>query len=266
MNTALRASFAMLLTTGLVACRAGAPSSGSAPAPARPADTYRIVNVYPHDPQAFTQGLIFRDGFLFESTGQRGRSTLRKVQLETGEVLEQRALETRYFGEGLAASRGRLIQLTWQAGRAFVYDPATLEMERTFDYRGEGWGLAATDDQLIMSDGSTQLRFFDPDTFTETRAVVVRDAGRPVANLNELEVVRGEVYANVWHADRVARIDPLSGAVRGWVDLGGLLAPGEVSDPEAVLNGIANDEAGDRLFVTGKLWPKLFEIRVEPAP
>jgi glutamine cyclotransferase len=260
--TLFRAYPGILLAGVFAACGAGTPAAGTAPAPAQ-AQTYRIVNVYPHDPQAFTQGLIFRGGFLFESTGHRGRSTVRKVQLETGEVIAQNRLDSQYFGEGLTDSRGRLIQLTWQAGRAFVYDPATLQLQRTFDYRGEGWGLTATDDHLIMSDGSTQLRFFDPDTFAEVRGVVVRDAGRPVADLNELEAVKGEVYANVWHSDRVARIDPASGAVRGWIDLSGLLAAGEVSDPEAVLNGIAYDQAGDRLFVTGKLWPKLFEIRVE---
>jgi glutamine cyclotransferase len=185
------------------------------------------------------------------------------VQLETGAVLEQRALEPQYFGEGLAYSRDRLIQLTWQAGLGFVYDPSTFELQRTFDYLGEGWGLTSNDDHLILSDGSTLLRFLDPDTFEERRRTVVRDAGRPLSDLNELEFVGGEVYANVWHNNSVARIDPLSGVVRGWIDLGGLLAPGDVSDPEAVLNGIAYDEAGDRLFVTGKLWPKLFEIRVE---
>ena len=256
------ASILLILTAVLTACRAGAPS-GAAPVPAASSSSYRIVNVYPHDPQAFTQGLIFRDGFLFESTGHRGQSTVRKVQLETGEVVAQHALDPRYFGEGLTESRGRLIQLTWQSGRGFVYDPASLEVERTFDYRGEGWGLAAIGDQLVMSDGSTSLRFFDAETFDETRGVVVRDAGRPVGDLNELEAVNGEIYANVWHSDRVARIDPMSGTVRGWIDLSGLLAPGDVSDPEAVLNGIAWDEAGDRLFVTGKYWPRLFEIEVE---
>jgi glutamine cyclotransferase len=259
--TVIRACSGILLAGLLVACDTGTPSAGIAPA--APAQAYRIVNVYPHDPQAFTQGLIFRDGFLFESTGHRGRSTVRKVRLETGEVVAQQRLDSRFFGEGLTDSRGHLVQLTWQAGKAFVYDPATLELQRTFDYRGEGWGLTATDDHLIMSDGSTQLRFFDPDTFVEIRGLVVRDAGRPVGDLNELEAVNGEVYANVWHSDRVARIDPVSGAVRGWIDLSGLLAVGDVSDPEAVLNGIAYDAAGDRLFVTGKLWPKLFEIRVE---
>ena len=260
--TLTRGSVATLLGLTVLACRGGAPSAGTAP-PEAPTSTYQIVNVYPHDPRAFTQGLVFREGVLFESTGQRGQSTIRKVQLETGEILAQRQLDSQYFGEGLAESRGRLIQLTWQAGKAFVYQPDTLELERTFDYRGEGWGLTATDEHLIMSDGSTLLRFFDADTFTETRGVVVRDAGRPVGNLNELEVVKGEVYANVWHSDRVARVDPVSGTVRGWIDLSGLLAPGEVSDSEAVLNGIAYDATGDRLFVTGKLWPKLFEIRVQ---
>jgi glutaminyl-peptide cyclotransferase len=260
----------MLLALSLAACGGGGPSAGTtrssdAAAAQAPLPTWRyeVVNVYPHDPQAFTQGLIFRDGFLYESTGQRGRSTLRKVRLETGEVVQQRAIDPQYFGEGLAASRGRLIQLTWQAGRGFVYDPGSFEITRTFDYLGEGWGLTADDQQLIMSDGSTVLRFLDAGTFEERRRTVVRDDRGPVVDLNELELVRGEVWANVWHRDQIARIDPVTGAVRGWIDLAGLLAPGEVSDPEAVLNGIAYDAAGDRLFVTGKYWPKLFEIRVQ---
>jgi glutamine cyclotransferase len=272
MRPAAAAWASVLLTTFLLACRADAPASGAAgrgpgaraeaEAQAPPTSRYRIVNVYPHDPQAFTQGLIFRDGFLYESTGHRGRSTLRKVRLETGEVVQQRSLDPQYFGEGLTASHDRLIQLTWQAGRGFVYDPATFEVTRTFDYLGEGWGLTSTATHLIMSDGSTVLRFLDAQTFEEQRRIVVRDHRGPVADLNELELVGGEVWANVWHTDRIARIDPASGAVRGWIDLSGLLAPGEVSHPEAVLNGIAYDAGGDRLFVTGKYWPKLFEIQL----
>ena len=254
----------LLAGIALAGCGADAPTGASpAEVSARPAARYQVVKVYPHDSRAFTQGLIFRDGFLFESTGHRGQSTVRKVRLETGEVVQQRALDSQYFGEGLTESRGRLIQLTWQAGRGFVYDPATFEIARTFDYLGEGWGLTADETHLIMSDGSTVLRFLDAETFEERRRTVVRDSRGPVTDLNELELVRGEVYANVWHTDRIARIDPATGAVRGWIDLSGLLSPGDVTDPEAVLNGIAYDEVGDRLFVTGKYWPKLFEIRVE---
>jgi glutamine cyclotransferase len=245
-------------------CGADAPAASSALPAALPVDGYVVVNTYPHDPEAFTQGLLYRDGFLFESTGLRGESTLRKVALETGEVVKEQALDARYFGEGLAFSRNRLIQLTWQAGLGFVYDPETFQVQRTFDYVGEGWGLTASDTHVILSDGSPLLRFFDPETFAETHRVTVRDAGRPVEDLNELELVGGEVLANVWHTDRLARINPATGAVVGWIDLAGLLRPGEVTNPEAVLNGIAYDEAGGRLFVTGKLWPKLFEIRIQP--
>jgi len=221
------------------------------------------VSVFPHDPTAYTQGLIFHDGFLYESTGQRGQSTIRRVELETGEVLDQRPLDFRYFGEGLTEVGGSLYQLTWQAGTGFVYDPVSFALTRTFSYAGEGWGLADDGSRLILSDGTDALRFFDQTTLQETGRVRVRDGAVPVVQLNELEVVSEELYANVWHADRIARIDPDSGRVLGWIDLAGLLAPGEVRDPEAVLNGIAYDPDGDRLFVTGKLWPKLFEIVVD---
>jgi glutamine cyclotransferase len=247
--------------------RAVEPLAASPPAtsPVPPAPTVRgrVVNVYPHDRTAFTQGLIFHDGFLFESTGQNGRSTVRRVDLVSGEVLQQRSLDVRYFGEGLTELGGRLAQLTWQARAGFFYDPATLAVEETFSYSGEGWGLTDDGRRFIMSDGSDALRFFSAQTFAETGRLRVRDGSTPVVQLNELEFVRGEIYANVWHLDRIARIDPESGRVLGWIDLSDLLAPGEVRDPEAVLNGIAYDEEGDRLFVTGKNWPKLFEIAVD---
>jgi glutaminyl-peptide cyclotransferase len=224
---------------------------------------YRVLNVYPHDSQAFTQGLVFVEGFLFESTGLIGRSTLRKVRLETGEVVQQRAIDGKYFAEGLTDWQGKLVQLTWRTGLGFVYDRQTFLMDRTFSYSGEGWGLTHDGTHLIMSDGTPVLRFLDPDSFLERRRVIVRDRGIPVQNLNELEFIKGEVYANVWHSDRIARIAPASGEVLGWIDLGGLLREGDVTDPEAVLNGIAYDAARDRLFITGKLWPKLFEIQLE---
>jgi glutaminyl-peptide cyclotransferase len=228
---------------------------------ATPVDSYRVVNVYPHDQDAYTQGLIFHDGFLYESTGLHGRSSLRKVRLETGEVVQRRAGLAAHFAEGLAEWKGRLVQLTWQSNVALVYDVLTLAPLQEFSYRGEGWGLTHDQRRFILSDGTDQLRFFDPDTFREVGRVAVTDRGMSVRDLNELEFVRGEVYANVWHTDRIARISPETGRVVGWIDLGGLM-PGYRLDPEAVLNGIAYDAGRNRLFVTGKLWPRLFEIQV----
>ncbi len=225
---------------------------------------YRLVDAYPHDPEAFTQGLIFRDGFLFESTGLNGRSTVRKVELETGRVVHQQRLDDLYFGEGLAEWRGRLVQLTWRSNVAFVYDVVSLKPVGEFEYLGEGWGLACDGESLIMSDGTETLRFLDPETFRETRRVTVKDGGTAVKQLNELEYVDGEIYANIWHTDRIARISPRSGRVTGWIDLRGLMPAGDLPDPEAVLNGIAYDAADGRLLVTGKLWPWVFEIEVVP--
>jgi glutamine cyclotransferase len=229
-----------------------------------PVDTYRVINSYPHDPQAYTQGLIYRDGFLYESTGLRGSSSLRKVRLETGEVLQQRRVDQAHFAEGLADWKDHLLQLTWQSNVAFVYDRATFAPRRTFSYSGEGWGLTSDERRLILSDGTEHLRFLDPETFREIGRVTVTDGGKPVRDLNELEYIRGEVYANVWHTDRIARISPQTGRVTRWIDLRGLMSAGYRLDPEAVLNGIAHDSAGDRLFVTGKLWPRLFEVQVVP--
>jgi glutamine cyclotransferase len=231
---------------------------------AAPVDTYRVINSYPHDPQAYTQGLIYRDGFLYESTGLRGSSSLRKVRLETGEVLQQRRIDQAHFAEGLADWKDQLVQLTWQSNVAFVYDRASFAPRRTFSYSGEGWGLTSDERRLILSDGTEQLRFLDPETFREIGRVAVTDGGKPVRDLNELEYIRGEVYANVWHTDRIARISPQTGRVTRWIDLRGLMSAGYRLDPEAVLNGIAHDSAGDRLFVTGKLWPRLFEVQVVP--
>ena len=227
-----------------------------------PVDTYRVVKSYPHDSAAFTQGLIYRDGFLYESTGQQGRSSLRKVRLETGEVLQQRRIDQAHFAEGLADWKDQLVQLTWQSNVAFVYDRASFVPRRTFSYTGEGWGLTRDDRRFILSDGTAQLRFLDPETFRELGRITVVDGKTPVRDLNELEYIRGEVYANVWHTDRIARISPKTGQVIRWIDLRGLMSAGYRLDPEAVLNGIAHDAAGDRLFVTGKLWPRLFEIQI----
>jgi glutamine cyclotransferase len=227
-------------------------------------DGYRVLNAYPHDPEAFTQGLIFRDGFLFESTGQYGRSTLRKVELKTGRVVQQHRLDPVYFGEGLAEWNGQLVQLTWRSQIAFVYDLVSLSPRRMFGYSGEGWGLTHNHREFILSDGTDTLRFLNPNTFRETRRLIVRNGNTPVADLNELEYVRGEIYANVWHTDRIARISPQSGQVIGWIDLSALMSVAYKLEPEAVLNGIAYDAPNNRLFVTGKLWPRLFEIQVVP--
>jgi len=230
---------------------------------ATPVSGYRVVNAYPHDPDAYTQGLIYRGGFLYESTGRNGVSTLRKVKLETGAVLQQRHVDSQYFAEGLTEWKGRLFQLTWQSNVAFVYDLASFEPVRTLRYPGEGWGLTGTPEGLILSDGTADLRVLDPGTFREIRRVTVRDAGVPIDQLNELEFVRGEVWANVWHTDRIARIAPQTGRVVGWIDLSGLMSTYRL-EAEAVLNGIAYDAATQRLFITGKLWPRLFEIQVVP--
>jgi glutaminyl-peptide cyclotransferase len=231
---------------------------------ARAADTYKIVHSYPHDPQAYTQGLVFFDGHLYESTGLNGRSTLRMVDLTTGRVLQSVPVPGQYFAEGLASWGSTLIQLTWQSHVAFVYDLFSFRLLRTVPYDGEGWGLTEDGQHLILSDGSATLKFLDPPNFHVVRTIQVTDQGVPVTQLNELEYVRGEIYANVWHSDRIARISPATGKVLGWIDLAGILPADQRTDPEAVLNGIAYDAAHNRLFVTGKLWPRLFEIQVVP--
>jgi glutamine cyclotransferase len=235
-----------------------------APQGGAPVYGYRVVNSYPHDPDAYTQGLIYRDGFLFESTGLYGRSSLRKVKLETGQVVQHHPVVPMYFAEGLTDWRARLIQLTWQSNIGFVYDLASFAPQQTFPYSGEGWGLTHDQSALILSDGTANLRFLNPDTFRETRRLAVRDGNTSIKDLNELEYIRGEIYANVWHSDRIARISPASGQVTGWIDLRGILPPVYKLAPEAVLNGIAYDATRNRLFVTGKLWPRLFEIEVGP--
>jgi glutamine cyclotransferase len=224
---------------------------------------FRIVHSYPHDPDAFTQGLVFHDGFLYEGTGIEGKSSLRKVDLTTGKVLQRVDLPHGYFGEGIVIWKDKLIQLTWQSRIGFVYDLATFKQLRTFTYSREGWGITQDGKRLIMSDGSASLFFWDPETLQETgRLPVVDENGRPVTYLNELEYIRGEIYANVWQTDRIARISPSTGRVTGWINLSGLLAENEKARAN-VLNGIAYDAKLNRLFVTGKDWPKLFEIRLQ---
>lgn len=224
---------------------------------------YEVVRVYPHARDAYTQGLIYLDGFLYESTGLNGASSVRKVDLTTGAVLQRFDLDGRYFAEGMTAWGPDLVQLTLRSGTGFVYDRRTLRLRQTFRYAGEGWGLTHDGRRLIMSDGSAVLRFLDPLTYAAAHELRVHDAGRPVARLNELEYVRGEIYANVWPTDRIARISPDTGQVLGWIDIEGLLSPAERTATVGDLNGIAYDAQRDRLFVTGKRWPKLFEIRVK---
>lgn len=223
---------------------------------------FRIVNEYPHDAEAFTQGLFFDGRDLFESTGLHGRSSVRRIDLASGKVLQTNELPVFYFGEGITGWQDVLIQLTWQSQVAFVYDKKNLELLRTLPYPGEGWGITYAGALLITSDGSEYLCLRDPVSFAELRRLRVHDQGAPVKLLNELEYVEGEIYANVWRTDRIARISPETGEVFGWIDLGGLKNALHSDRPVDVLNGIAYDAARRRLYVTGKLWPKLFEIEV----
>jgi glutaminyl-peptide cyclotransferase len=226
-----------------------------------PVAGYQVVKTYPHDRSAFTQGLEYHNGFLYEGTGLNGRSTLRKVELATGRVVQQISLPYEYFGEGITMLAGEILQLTWQSQVGFVYGASDFKMLRQFRYTGEGWGLTNNGREVFFSDGSSTLRVLSPKTLAETRRIRVTDGATPVAQLNELEVVEGEIYANVWQSERVARISPATGKVVGWIDLRGLLSP-IFSSGVDVLNGIAYDAAGKRLFVTGKLWPSVFEIKV----
>lgn len=250
------------------------PTASSVPSPspsplddpltseAAPVYSYRVVNVYPHDRGAWTQGLVYENGALYEGTGRRGESSLRRVELETGEVLQFLALPERYFGEGITVYGDEIFQLTWKSQVGFVYDRDSFELQRIFIYPTEGWGLTHDGQRLIMSDGTSTLHFLDPETLEETGQVQVHYGGRPVPALNELEYVQGEVYANVWKTNVVVRIDPQTGRVRDLINLAGLLEPEDHAEPVGVLNGIAYDAENDRLFVTGKLWPKLFEIEL----
>ena len=247
------------IISSVIACGAFS-ATGQRPA-ATPTFGYKVVRSYPHDREAYTQGLLYLNGVLYEGTGLKGQSNIRKVKLETGEVLQIRRIDDQYFGEGIAIVGNSLFQLTWQSEVGFVYDLATFEPRRTFKYTGEGWGLTYDGKRLIMSDGTPELRFLDPGTLREIGRLTVRDGGMPVDELNELEVVKDEIYANVYQTHRIARISPKTGRVTGWIDLSGLLSPREAAGVD-VLNGIAYDAAKDRLFVTGKLWPKLFEIQL----
>ena len=256
----------LVFATLNVGCQTGVNANLPAnrpPANASARAGYQIVNVFPHDADAYTQGLLFIDGVLLESTGREGQSTLRRVELQTGKILNQVNVPRPYFAEGLALLNGKLFQLTWQHGVGFIYDAASFEKLGEFKYSGEGWGLATDGNSLILSDGSHRIRFLDPETFAVRKSISVLDGGRVIDSLNELEYIKGEIYANIWHDQRIARINPNTGRVNGWIDLSGLREASGATDEEGVLNGIAYDAAADRLFVTGKLWPKLFEIRLQ---
>jgi glutaminyl-peptide cyclotransferase len=249
---------------GVFLCAFVVSAAAQAPVSAH-TDTYKVIHTYPHDPEAFTQGLIYLDGRLYESTGLNGKSSVRMVDLNTGKVLQKYDVPAGYFGEGLTDWGSTLVQLTWKAQKGFVYDRFSFSLVRTFEYEGEGWGLTHDRTTLIMSDGSAYLRFLDPKSFRERRRIhVTDDAGQEIEDLNELEYIHGEIYANIWGSGIIVRISPRSGKVLGQIDLTGIIDKSELHDRNAVLNGIAYDASGDRLFVTGKLWPKLFEIKVVP--
>jgi len=248
----------LIAAAGLFACACGPASQASG----IPEYGYEVVHSYPHDPQAYTQGLFYLNGTMYESTGLWGESSIRKVKFETGEVLEKRQIPEQYFGEGIINWKDRLLELTWKNELGFIYDLASFAPKGQFMYPGEGWGLTQDGKRIIMSDGSAQLRFWDPETLREMGRVTVTDEAGQVNELNELEWVKGEVYANVYQTDRIARINPSSGKVVGWINLAGILAPGDRTGNEDVLNGIAYDARTDRLWVTGKRWPKLFEIKL----
>ena len=232
--------------------------------PAAAQYSYRVVKTYPHDRTAFTQGLEYRDGFLYEGTGLTGRSSLRKVELATGRVIQRYDLPQPFFGEGITVVNQQILELTWQSQTGFIYDKSSFRVLRSFNYPGEGWGLTNDGKLIYMSDGTADIRVWDPATLKEVRRITVKDGSTPITQLNELEWVRGEIYANVWQTDRIARISPADGRVLGWIDLSGILPKSDAVEAGAVLNGIAYDAAADRLFVTGKLWPKIFEIKLVP--
>lgn len=254
--------YGILLLPG--ACTA--QSADKRPITPAPEYTFQVLHVYPHDPNAFTQGLAYRNGFLYEGTGLKGHSSLRKVRLETGEVVRQIDLPNEFFGEGITVLNNKVVQLTWLSHTGFVYDLRSFHLLRQFTYSGEGWGLTTNGHELLLSDGSADIRVLDPAAFEEKRHFSVHDGSEPITQLNELEFVDGEIYANVWQTDRIALISPQSGRVVGWIDLTGILSPMYRRERDAVLNGIAYDPQGKRLFVTGKLWPSVFQIKVVRKP
>ncbi|MFH1026095.1 MAG: glutaminyl-peptide cyclotransferase [Nitrospirota bacterium] len=225
---------------------------------------YKIMNIYPHDSNAFTQGLIYSNGYFFEGIGLYRQSALRKVEVKTGKIIKEYRLPSQYFGEGIAMWNDRLIQLTWREKKGFVYEKDTFSLIRKFFYDTEGWGITQDGNFLIMSDGSANLYFLNPKTFQQVKKIKVRDRDKAIKGLNELEYVRGKVYANVWPTDRIAVINPETGLVDGWLNLTGLRSHLDSPSKADVLNGIAYDAVRDKFFVTGKFWPKVFEIRITP--
>ena len=238
---------------------------GKAAAAAAPTLGYQVVATYPHSTDSYTEGFLYLDGLFYEGTGIAGHSALLAIQPATGLPVQKRVLPPEYFGEGIVDWGSNVYQWTWKSHVCFVFDRFSLRPIRQFTYTGEGWGMTRTAKELITSDGTSTLRFRDPNTFQETHHIVVKDGTRPIEELNELEYIHGEIYANVWHQDVIARINPKDGQVIDWIDLSGLLPMGQQVNPEAVLNGIAYDAKRNRLFVTGKQWPTIFEIRVVPA-
>jgi glutaminyl-peptide cyclotransferase len=255
---------ALVTFAASMALEAQTPKSIPPPGSKTPQSGYTVVRSYPHDPKAFTQGLEYFDGFLYESTGLKGRSGVRKVEIESGKVLQEEKIHPQYFGEGLTITQGKIFQVSWQDRQGFVYDAKTMKFLRNFTYFGEGWGLTHDPAGLIMSDGTSSLRFLETTRFQEKRRLKVTDGSVAIERLNELEMVRGEIWANVWETDYIVRISPKDGRVVGWINLKGLLgAPNVKPSAEAVLNGIAFDAQKNRIFVTGKLWPRVFEIAIK---
>jgi len=237
---------------------------GASYAVASPVDGYKVVATYPHSTASYTEGFFYLDGLFYEGTGMAGRSAVMAIDPASGTVRQRHDLAVQYFGEGIVDWGPNIYEWTWQSHVCFVYDRFTMRLVKQFRYTGEGWGMTRTAKELITSDGTATLRFRNPATFAETRHIVVKDDGKPVDQLNELEFIHGEIYANVWHSERIARISPKDGHVIGWIDLTGILPANKKIDSESVLNGIAYDAEHDRLFVTGKQWPTIFEIKIVP--
>jgi glutaminyl-peptide cyclotransferase len=257
LSLSLRMLFASLLFVSLFSGGCARAASHAAPV-----ESYKVVATFPHSTSSYTEGFFYLNGMFYEGTGMEGRSGVVVTDPATGVVSQRHDLAPQYFGEGIVDWGPNVYEWTWKSHVCFVYDRFSLRQMKQFAYTGEGWGMTRSAKELITSDGTPTLRFRDPATFKETRHIVVKDGGREIQLLNELEYIKGEIYANVWHSDRIARISPKDGHVIAWIDLTGLLPAGQRVDAESVLNGIAYDAAGDRLFVTGKQWPKVFEIKV----
>jgi glutamine cyclotransferase len=258
-RTAFPALAVLVCSLFTAGCASAAPATA-------PVESYRIVARFPHSTQNYTEGFFYLDGKFYEGTGMEGHSAVLVEDPLTGQAVQRHDLPPQYFGEGIVNWGPNLYEWTWKSHVCFVYDRFSMRLVKQFSYTGEGWGMTRTAKEIITSDGTATLRFRDPETFKETRHIVVKDGGRAVDQLNELEYIKGEIFANVWHSDRIARISPVDGHVIAWIDLSGLLPVVERISSEAVLNGIAYDAQHDRIFVTGKLWPTIFQITVVPPP